>query len=171
MLQVFLLVSLESVERYFGGQLAAWKINQRELLETLDLMYDFKNNEEKRQTFRCGSIMGETHVCSPRSARINNVKCSYWTGSSPAWIDRTAQRPTPRRRWKTFCGRTEIGFAVNTSQPNEPLTENNERFAKNGRHSASSWCADGCFFCCTNYDCFWTNKIIILIVYRAISQK
>lgn len=148
MLQVLLFISLKRVERYFRGQLAAWKTKPGWFsLQVFFFFFDFIQLEpwliapksvgrflrKSEQVLHCRSITGETHVCASRAELY--LKGSYWTGSSPALIDQLVRGPRIHRRGKTFLRSAKCGFAVNTLQPNEPSTKNNKSVA----HCERGW--------------------------------
>lgn len=156
MLQVLLFICLESVERYFGGQLAAWKRKPEEFIIICGFYVRWCMNwnvfifKISNRVLHSRKNTLDTHVCDTRAEMKYCLNCPYWTGSSPTAIDQRVWRLNTRPRGKTFCRSTKFGFAVNTLQSNEPFTTNNKRVAKYKRTHASSLCVFGSvvFFPC-----------------------
>lgn len=67
MLQVLLLISLESVERHFGGEFTAWNIGTHKTKLIRDFMYRNKRRladlkKIPKQDLHCGTIIEDPHV-------------------------------------------------------------------------------------------------------------
>ena len=139
-LQVFLFVRLESVERDFGGQLAGCNTNTTTRVKHLTLSFPFTMiRAEFHRLEHTGSCLplprgsGGNPRVPARSSGPLNENVSYWTGSSPAWTGLACPFPSTLRD-KTCCWADGIKvcwlLTGNTFQPNELLTKNNKRVAE-----------------------------------------